>query len=209
MVIHIYLNLIAYEEDRKLSLIDTKEMKRYSEIGTSIANDLIKEGRTLQLGICTTSQLMVLNFKHHKKLCAHTEMFGESLLDLFKLDVISNVFKKEHCDRSAESFVIGNQETYEFIDNNPIIYIGKTNVNDISVIANNINVSAIDSALEMDLSRQVVVNSIRLTIFSGVGKHVICLVVVIYRVPVGRSFLLFFNIFLCCFLWFEGNQLTS
>ena len=71
------------------------------------------------------------------------EMFGESLFDLYKLGVISNVFKKEHCSRSAASFVIiiiGNQETYEFIDNNPIIYIGKTNVNDISVIANNLHV---------------------------------------------------------------------
>ena len=84
MVIHIYLNLIVYDEDRQLSsLIDTKEMERYSEIGTSITNDLIKEGRALELGISTTSQQTVLNLKHHKKLGACTEMFGESLLDLF------------------------------------------------------------------------------------------------------------------------------
>ena len=176
--IHISQFDYIYQEDRKIpSLVDikvdSKEMERYSKIGTFIANDLIKDGSTLQLGIGAIPQQTILNLTNHKNLGIHSEMFGESLLKLFKLGVISNACKKEHCGRSVASFVIGNQETYDFIDDNPSVYIGETNyVNDISVIANNPNVCAINSALEMDLSGQVVADSIGLNIFSGVGGQV-------------------------------------
>ena len=65
-------------------------------------------------------------------------MFGESLLDVFRLGVLLNTFKEEHCGRSRATFAIGNQETYEFIDDNSAINIGETNyLNNINVIANN------------------------------------------------------------------------
>ena len=104
-------------------------------------------------------------------------MFGESLLDLFKLGIIPNVFKKDHCDRSVASFVIaiGRQEIYEFIGGNysSAVYIGATNyVNDISIMANNPNVYEFNIALEMDLSGQAVADSVGLNVFSGVGVQV-------------------------------------
>ena len=49
-------------------------------------------------------------------------MFGGSLLDLFKLGVTSNASTKEHCGRSIASFMIGNEETYEFIGDNSAVY---------------------------------------------------------------------------------------
>ena len=176
-----------------------KKMKRYSNIGAFIANDLIKDGSTSQLDICPTPQQTILNLKHHKNLGINTEIFGESLLDAFVLGVISNTFKKEPCGGSVASFAIGNQETYELIDYNPALYIGETNyVNDISVFANNANVRVINSALEMDLSGQLA-DSVGLNIFSGVGgqvdflgwsslrdngKPIICFFVVTYHVSV-------------------------
>ena len=124
-------------------------------------------------------------------------MFGESLLELFKLGGISRVFK-QHCSRSVASFVISDQETYEFVGDNPDIYIRETNyVSNITLIANNPNVCASDSALEMDLLGRVTADSAGLSIFSGVseqvdfsrwssssenGKLIICFVVVLYRV---------------------------
>ena len=74
----------------------------------------------------------------------------------------------------------------------------------------------------MDLLRQVVTNSIGLNIFGGAGRQVdflrwepvICLVVVIYHVPVcviklpylwfRRSFI--FQLFLCCFFVVERKS---
>ena len=99
-----------------------KEIECYSKIGTFIANDLNKDGSTLQLGIRATPQQRILNLKQLKNSGTHAEIFGESLLAIFKHGVISNAFKKEHCDRSVASLAIGNQERYEFVDGNHTIY---------------------------------------------------------------------------------------
>ena len=88
-------------------------------------------------------------------------MFSGSLLDLFKLGVTSNASKKEHCGRSIASFIIGNEETYEFIGDNLAVYIGQAHcVNDVSVIANNPNVCEINRGLGIGLLGQVFADSV-------------------------------------------------
>ena len=139
----------------------------------------------------------------------------------------ANAFKKDHCGRSVANFVIGNQEINEFIgDNyNSAVDIGETNYV-ISVMANNTNVYVINSAWEMDLSGQVVTDSVGLNIFSGVGGQVyflrwsslvkrvnllsVCLrdTVTIFVVWMF-FFLLFFNFFSVVFCGLKGNQLIS
>ena len=230
--------MIIYQEGR--IIIINRYKNRFKRNGTLFknryiyANDLIKDGNTLQLGIHTTP-INNIKLKYHKNLGIHAEMFGESLLDSLKLDVISNAFKKEYCGRSAASFVIVNQETYEFIGDNPAIGIGETNY------AGNINVIA-HSALEMDLSGQVVADSVGLNILSGIGeqgnflrrssssengKLIICFVALLHHVSacIHQSvclrdtitifvvwiffFLLFSNFFSVIFCGLKGNQLIS
>ena len=100
----------------------------------------------------------------------HTEMFGDSIIPLFEAGAVTNAHKKEHPGKTVCSFVIGTDKIFDFIDDNPSIQLLQTNyVNDIGVIASNPNVVAINSALEIDLTGQVVSGTIGLNIHSGVG----------------------------------------
>jgi acyl-CoA hydrolase len=75
-----------------------------------------------------------------------------------------------HPGRTVSGFVVGTQKVYDFIDDNPTITqydIGY--VNRVSVINRNPKVTAINSAVEIDLTGQVCADSIGHRIISGVG----------------------------------------
>ena len=66
--------------------------------------------------------------------------------------------------------MIGTDAVFDFIDDNPSVNLLETNyVNDIAVIGSNPNVVAINSALEIDITGQVVSDTIGLNVYSGVG----------------------------------------
>jgi 4-hydroxybutyrate CoA-transferase len=70
----------------------------------------------------------------------------------------------------VSSFVLGSRKLYDFIDDNPIVQLLDAEyVNMVDVILSNPKVIAINSALEIDLTRQVCADSIGSKIYSGVG----------------------------------------
>ena len=70
------------------------------------------------------------------------------------------------------TFAVGTQKVFDFIDDNPCVNILETNyINDINVIGSNPDVVSVNSCLQIDLSGQVVTDSIGLNIYSGVGGH--------------------------------------
>ncbi len=61
----------------------------------------------------------------------------------------------------VSSFVMGTQELYDFIDDNPIVEMLESDyVNNTNVISKNDKVTAINSAIEIDLTGQVCADSI-------------------------------------------------
>ena len=142
------------------------------KIGENIV-ELIEDGSTLQMGIGTIPDAVLYYLPNKRDLGVHTEMFSDGVVDLVEDGVINNEKKTIHRGKIIAGFVLGTKKTFDFIDNNPIIEFRPTEyVNDISVIAQNDKMVAINSAIEVDLTGQVCADSIGNRFYSGFGGQV-------------------------------------
>jgi acyl-CoA hydrolase len=138
-------------------------------IGKHIA-DLIDDGSTLQMGIGAIPNAVLSFLGNHKNLGVHSEMFSNGLIPLIEKGVVNGALKHSHPGKVVSSFVVGNKGLYDFIDDNPEVQmLDFAYVNNSSVISKNPKVTAINSAVEIDLTGQVCADSIGCKIYSGVG----------------------------------------
>ncbi|HLP53368.1 MAG TPA: acetyl-CoA hydrolase/transferase C-terminal domain-containing protein [Chitinophagales bacterium] len=138
-------------------------------IGKNVAA-LVEDGATLQMGIGGIPNAVLQFLTNHKNLGVHTEMFSDGILPLVKSGVINGKLKTKHPGKIVSAFAMGTQALYNFIhDNQEVAMLDVAYVNDTSVIRKNKKVTAINSAIEIDLTGQVCADSIGTTIYSGVG----------------------------------------
>lgn len=138
-------------------------------IGKNIAT-LVENGSTLQMGIGGIPNAVLQCLYDHKDLGLHTEMFSDGILPLVEKGVINGRLKKKHPGKIVSAFAMGSRKLYDFIDDNPMVaMLDVAYVNDTSVIRKNDKMTAINSAVEIDLSGQVCSDSIGAKIISGVG----------------------------------------
>ncbi|WP_214226723.1 acetyl-CoA hydrolase/transferase C-terminal domain-containing protein [Pedobacter sp. B4-66] len=139
------------------------------KIGYNVAS-LVEDGATLQLGIGSIPDQVLKNLGGHKNLGLHTEMFSDGIIELINKGVINNSQKKLNRDRSVTSFITGTRKLYDFVDDNPTIRVMNIGyVNDTSIIRQNVKATAINSAIELDLTGQVCADSIGTYQYSGIG----------------------------------------
>jgi 4-hydroxybutyrate CoA-transferase len=138
-------------------------------IGAHIA-DLVDDGATLQMGIGAIPDAALRRLGNKHDLGVHTEMFSDGIIDLVEGGVITNRRKSVHPGRMVTSFVLGGDRLYRFVNDNPFVEFHPCDrTNDTALIRKNERVVAINSALEIDLSGQVVADSIGFRIYSGIG----------------------------------------
>nr|CUU98198.1 hypothetical transcript [Hymenolepis microstoma] len=143
------------------------------QIGKYIAEDLVPDGATMQMGIGSIPDAVLSQLTNHQHLGVHTEMFSDRLVDLVKLGVITNSMKKMRPGKIVTSFVIGTKKSFDFLDNNPFVDMCDIAwVNSPVIIAQNPRPMAINSCIEVDITGQVVSDSIGSQIYSGVGGQV-------------------------------------
>lgn len=131
---------------------------------------LIDNGATLQMGIGNIPDAVLTSLGDHKNLGIHTEMFSDGLIPLIQSGVVNNSKKKIHPGKVVGSFAMGTRKLYDYMDDNPLIQmLDCAYVNDTSVIRRNPKVTAINSAIEIDLTGQVCADSIGTYQYSGVG----------------------------------------
>lgn len=131
---------------------------------------LVEDGATLQMGIGAIPDAVLASLRHHKRLGIHTEMFSDGLLPLVEAGVITGELKKVYPGRIVSGFVMGTRKLYDFVDDNPMVAMLDIGyVNDTAVIRRNPKVTAINSAIEVDLMGQICADSIGTRQFSGVG----------------------------------------
>lgn len=131
---------------------------------------LIEDGATLQMGIGGIPNAVLAELKNHRRLGIHTEMFSDGVVDLVESGVITNEEKKIHPGKIVAGFINGSQRLYDFVDDNPSVMLRDISfVNDTAVIREMPKMTAINSAVEIDLTGQVCADSIGDKIFSGVG----------------------------------------
>ncbi|HVT13539.1 MAG TPA: acetyl-CoA hydrolase/transferase C-terminal domain-containing protein [Fimbriimonadaceae bacterium] len=133
-------------------------------------SELVEDGATLQMGIGAIPNAVLAALKHHKNLGVHTEMFSDGLISLVKSGVVNDREKKVRTGKIVASFIWGTRELYDFVDENPqVSMLDVAYVNDTSVIRRNPKVTAINSAIEVDITGQVCADSIGTVQYSGVG----------------------------------------
>eukprot|EP00485_Elphidium_margaritaceum_P004123 CAMPEP_0202691070 /NCGR_PEP_ID=MMETSP1385-20130828/5885_1 /ASSEMBLY_ACC=CAM_ASM_000861 /TAXON_ID=933848 /ORGANISM="Elphidium margaritaceum" /LENGTH=485 /DNA_ID=CAMNT_0049346415 /DNA_START=46 /DNA_END=1503 /DNA_ORIENTATION=+ len=147
-----------------------QEIEAYKTMASLIATELIEDAATIQVGIGEISKFMYEDLKNHRNLGIHTELIGDGILPLLESGAVTNSHKREHPGKTICTFVMGSKKVFDLIDDNPSINLLETNyVNDIGVISSNPNVVAVNSALEIDITGQVVADTIGLNVYSGVG----------------------------------------
>nr|CDJ95142.1 Acetyl-CoA hydrolase transferase domain containing protein [Haemonchus contortus] len=150
-----------------------KDNEEEQKIGQIIAENLVDNGSTLQMGIGAVPDAALAAMKNHKDLGIHTEMFSDGILDLIACNAITNKKKVIRPGKVVVSFVYGSKKLYKYLDNNPLIEFGDVQwVNDPAIIRQNPKVVAINSAVEVDLTGQVVADSVGKRFLSGFGGQV-------------------------------------
>lgn len=139
------------------------------EIGRNVAS-LIEDGATLQMGIGNIPNAVLENLKGHQHLGIHTEMFSDGILPLVESGVITGAAKHTDTSKIVTSFAAGSQKVYDFVDDNPLVHFREAAyTNDTMIIRSNPKVTAINSAIEIDLTGQVCADTIGSFQYSGVG----------------------------------------
>jgi acyl-CoA hydrolase len=140
-----------------------------AKIGAHVAN-LIEDGATLQLGIGNIPNAVLNNLGGHKRLGIHTEMFSDGILPLVENGVITGEDKVVKKGKIVTCFAVGSQKLYDFVDDNPLVHFKEAAyTNDTAIIRRNPKVTAINSAIEIDLTGQICADTIGNKQYSGVG----------------------------------------
>jgi acyl-CoA hydrolase len=139
------------------------------KVGEYVA-DLVSDGATLQLGIGAIPAATAIALRDKRDLGIHTEMFTDPVVDLVEAGVITGARKERNRGKIVTAFFMGSRRLYDFVNDNPMVEMRPVNfTNDTEVIRSFSRMVAINSAIEVDLTGQVVADSIGHRLYSGVG----------------------------------------
>lgn len=139
------------------------------KIGRHVA-ELVEDGATLQMGIGGIPNVVLNNLTNHKRLGIHTEMFSDGILPLIEKGIITGEEKEIKTGKLVTCFAVGSPKLYDFVDDNPLVHFKEAAyTNDTAIIRKNPKVTAINSAIEIDLTGQVCADTIGKVQYSGVG----------------------------------------
>jgi acyl-CoA hydrolase len=91
-------------------------------------------------------------------------------VDLIDTGAVTNRLKQVHPGRIVTSFVIGTKRLFDFVHDNPMVeFHACDRTNDTALIGRNPRVTAVNSAIQIDLTGQVCADSMGHRIYSGIG----------------------------------------
>ena len=153
--------LLEYEADA-----DSEIAQR---IGKYVSR-LVQDGDTIQVGYGDIPNAIITNLDDKSHLGIHTELLNDGIVELMKKGMVDNTKKNIDRGKTVASFCMGKKETYEYIHHNPAIEFRTIDyTNNPLVIAQQNNMVAINSALEIDLTGQATAESIGKLFYSGIG----------------------------------------
>lgn len=140
-----------------------------SRIGQYVAR-LVEDGATIQVGYGRIPDAILEQLKGRKNLGVHTELVGDGIVSLMKAGVIDNSQKTVDRHKTVGAFSMGSRESYAFLHDNPAIAFRSVDyTNNLSVLSQMRKMTAINTALEIDLTGQVTAESLGGEFFSGIG----------------------------------------
>ncbi|MFX0201495.1 MAG: GNAT family N-acetyltransferase, partial [Candidatus Hodarchaeota archaeon] len=160
--------LIPYDEPI-LEYQAAAETEIVQKIGKYVAR-LIQDGDTIQVGYGSIPNAILSNLYEEKHLGVHTELLSDGIVELMKKGVIDNTKKSINRGKTIATFCMGEKATYEYLHDNPAIEFRTVDyTNNPLIIARHNNMTAINSALEIDLTGQATAESIGKIFYSGIG----------------------------------------
>jgi acyl-CoA hydrolase/ribosomal protein S18 acetylase RimI-like enzyme len=163
------VNYIIAHDEPLLEYTDELYGDVVKNIGKYVAR-LIQDGDTIQVGYGKIPNAILSNLKDKKHLGVHTELISDGIVDLIKSGTIDNSHKTVNQGKTIGAFCMGKKETYEFLNDNPSIELKTIDyTNNPLIIAQHSNITAINSALEIDLTGQATAESLGKLFYSGVG----------------------------------------
>ncbi|MBM4332864.1 MAG: GNAT family N-acetyltransferase [Deltaproteobacteria bacterium] len=139
------------------------------QIGKYVAR-IVQDGDTIQVGYGSLPNAILAKFGDKNNLGVHSELLTDGMVELIKKGVIDNTRKTLNRGKTVATFCMGHQKTYEFIHDNPTIEFRTIDyTNNPLTISSQQNMTAINAALEIDLTGQATAESLGKTFYSGVG----------------------------------------
>ena len=138
-------------------------------IGQFVA-ELVPDGATLQLGIGAIPAAVAHALRDKRDLGMHTELFTDVVLELVRCGALTGARKEVNRGKIVSAFLMGSRALYDFVDDNPLIEMRPVDyTNDTAVIRRFRRMTAVNSALAVDVTGQVSADSIGTRFYSGVG----------------------------------------
>ncbi len=139
------------------------------KIGKYVAS-LVSDGDVIQVGYGTLPNAVLPYLTEKRHLGVHTELLSDGLVDLMRRGVVDNSEKTLNRGKTIASFCMGKQSTYDYVNDNTMVELRTIDyTNNPLIIAAHANMTAINSALEIDLTGQANSESIGTMFYSGIG----------------------------------------
>jgi len=171
----IHLSNIDYlvEADYLLPETGSKEISKEQDVIGELVAEMVPDEATLQLGIGALPNAVLAKLDGKRDLGIHSELFSDGVMELVQKGVITNLAKTLHPGKIVAGFLFGSQTLYQFVNDNAMIELHPTDyVNDPFTISLNHKMTAINSAIEVDLTGQVCADMIGEHFYSGIGGQV-------------------------------------
>jgi 4-hydroxybutyrate CoA-transferase len=155
----------ASEEERRT--IDT--------IGALVAKELIPDRATIQVGVGSTSGMLMSHLRSHHDLGMQTEIIPIGTTDLVREGVLTGKYKKIFPGLVVGSgFATGTpREQLDYADGNPVFQLYDFNfTDDIRTIAREEGLISVNNALCVDLTGQVGSESVGHQMYTGTGGQI-------------------------------------
>jgi acyl-CoA hydrolase/RimJ/RimL family protein N-acetyltransferase len=138
-------------------------------IGKYVAR-IVQDGDTIQVGYGSIPNAILSHLKDKRHLGVHTELMTDGIVELMRAGVIDNSRKDLNRGKTVAAFCMGRRETYRYLHDNPAVEFRQVSyTNNPTVLARQRNMTAINSALEIDLTGQATAESIGEIFYSGIG----------------------------------------
>jgi acyl-CoA hydrolase len=171
--IHISEVDCVVESDRSPFELPETPVTREDQAIAQHVERLIENGATLQIGIGAVpnvvAQLLAAGTKEDFGI--HSEMLTDAVMHLHRAGKVTN-HKGMYDGFSIGTFAAGSKELYKWLDYNPEVrMLPVAQVNDPAIVRRNRMMISINGALAVDLSGQVMADTIGPRQYSGVGGH--------------------------------------
>ncbi len=131
---------------------------------------IVQDGDTIQVGYGSIPNAILKHLTDKKHLGVHTELLTDGIVELMRQGVVDNTRKDLNCGKTVAAFAMGKRETYRYLHDNPAVEFRQVNyTNNPTVLARQQRMTAINSALEIDLTGQATAESIGEVFYSGIG----------------------------------------